>query len=156
MESAVLYAGLSVLLWSESRPRCGRICEKRFDEGSLFNCFLLLLLLLLLFFVLSEKVSQMFFFWMYRLASAKVVDLFTITINILKIKASFWLIFLYPPDIYLIEVNNGNTRTVCKICSKLTIKTPEWSQWRRVGVFVVNFQQILHIVLVFALLILNK
>ena len=32
------------------------------------------------FFVLSEKVSQMFFFWMYRLASAKVVDLFTITI----------------------------------------------------------------------------
>ena len=27
--------------------------------------------------------------------------------------------------IYLFKVNNGNTREVCKICSKLTIKTPK-------------------------------
>ena len=27
--------------------------------------------------------------------------------------------------IYFFKVNNGNTRTMCKICSKLTIKTPE-------------------------------
>ena len=26
--------------------------------------------------------------------------------------------------IYLFKVNNGNTRTICKICSKLTIKAP--------------------------------
>ena len=26
---------------------------------------------------------------------------------------------------YMFKVNNRNTRTRCKICSKLTIKTPE-------------------------------
>ena len=30
-----------------------------------------------------------------------------------------------PVDIYLLKVNNRNTRTRCEICSKLTIKTPE-------------------------------
>ena len=32
---------------------------------------------------------------------------------------------LYPAGIYLLKVNNRNTRTRCEICSKLTIKTPE-------------------------------
>ena len=31
----------------------------------------------------------------------------------------------YPVGIYLFKVNNRNTRTRCKICSKLTIRTPE-------------------------------
>ena len=30
---------------------------------------------------------------------------------------------LNPAVIYLFKVNNGNTRTVCEICSKLTVKT---------------------------------
>ena len=30
-----------------------------------------------------------------------------------------------PTGIYLLKVNNRNTRTRCEICSKLTIKTPE-------------------------------
>ena len=38
-----------------------------------------------------------------------------------------------------------------KICSKLTIKTPE----RRSGVFIVNFDNILHLFVVFLLLTLN-
>ena len=29
------------------------------------------------------------------------------------------------PFIYLLKVNNRNTRTRCEICSKLTIKIPE-------------------------------
>ena len=32
--------------------------------------------------------------------------------------------------IYLLKVNNRNTRTRCEICSKLTIKIPERRQWR--------------------------
>ena len=32
---------------------------------------------------------------------------------------------IYPAGIYLLKVNNRNTRTRCEICSKLTIKTPE-------------------------------
>ena len=59
---------------------------------------------------------------------------------------------LYPAGIYLLKVNNRNTRTRCEICSKLTIKTPER---RRSGVFIVNFDHISHLVLVFLLLTLN-
>ena len=29
---------------------------------------------------------------------------------------------------YLFKANNGNTRTMCEMCSKLTIKTPEKRQ----------------------------
>ena len=47
-----------------------------------------------------------------------------------------------PAGIYLFKVNNGNTRTMFEICSKLTIKTPERRQLRRSGVFIVNFEQI--------------
>ena len=32
--------------------------------------------------------------------------------------------------IYLFKVNSRNTRTICEICSKLTIKTPERRQWQ--------------------------
>ena len=37
--------------------------------------------------------------------------------------------------IYLLKVNNRNTRTRCETCSKLTIKTPERRQRRRFGVY---------------------
>ena len=40
-------------------------------------------------------------------------------------------------------------------CSKLTIKAPERRQWRGSGVFIVNFEHISHLVLVFLLLTLN-
>ena len=54
----------------------------------------------------------------------------------------------YPVGIYLLKVNNRNTRTRCEICSKLTVKTPERHQCRRSDVFIVNFEHILHLVLV--------
>ena len=38
-----------------------------------------------------------------------------------------------PTDIYLVKVNNRNTRTRCEKCSKLTIKTPN-AKWRCSGV----------------------
>ena len=53
--------------------------------------------------------------------------------------------------IYLLKANNGNTRTRYEICSKLTIKTPERRYWRCSGVFIVNFEHISHLVLVFLL-----
>ena len=43
---------------------------------------------------------------------------------------------------YMFKVNNRNTRTSCKICSKLTIKKPERRHWRRSGIFIVNFEHI--------------
>ena len=46
----------------------------------------------------------------------------------------------------MFKVNNRNLRTKCEICSKLIIKT---------GVFIVDFEHISHLVLVFLLLNLN-
>ena len=62
---------------------------------------------------------------------------------------------MIPSDIYLLKVNDRNTRTRCEISSKLTIKTPDGRHWRRSGVFIVNFEHISHLVLVFLLLTLN-
>ena len=45
---------------------------------------------------------------------------------------------------------------MCEICSKLTIKTPQRRQWRLSDVFIINFEQISHIVVVFPLFPLNK
>ena len=36
---------------------------------------------------------------------------------------------IYPACIYLLKVNNENSRTRCVICSKLTKKTPERPYW---------------------------
>ena len=63
--------------------------------------------------------------------------------------------FLFPAGIYMFKVSNRNTRTRCEIGSKLTIKTAERCHWRLSGVFIVNFEHILHLVLVFLLLPLN-
>ena len=52
--------------------------------------------------------------------------------------------------IYLLKVDNRNTRIRCEICSKLTIKSPEQCQC-----FIVNFEHISRLVLVFLLLTLN-
>ena len=58
--------------------------------------------------------------------------------------------------IYLINVNNTNTRTRSKICSKLIIKTPDWCHYRRSGVSIANFKNISHLVLMFLLLTLSR
>ena len=63
----------------------------------------------------------------------------------------------YPANIYLLNVNNRNTKKRREVCPELTIKTAEWGQWRRSGVvFIVNFKDISHFFLVFFFLPLNK
>ena len=58
---------------------------------------------------------------------------------------------------YMFKVKNRNTRKSCQICLKLTIKTPERPHWRGpFDVFIVNFGDISHLVLVFLLLTLNR
>ena len=58
--------------------------------------------------------------------------------------------------IYLFKAKNINTRTMCETCSKSTINTRERRQWRRSGVFIVNFEQILTLFWCFNCLTLNK
>ena len=58
------------------------------------------------------------------------------------VSTEFRVIHSDPTDIYLLKVNNGNTRTRFEICSELTIKTLEQRQWCCSGVFIVNFDHV--------------
>ena len=64
-------------------------------------------------------------------------------------KYLFKLPWSFTVVVYLFKVNNVNTRTTVEICSKLRIKTPERLQWLCCDVFIVKFEQITHIDLVF-------
>ena len=55
---------------------------------------------------------------------------------------------IIPIGIYLFKDINRNTKTMCLICSKFVINTPEG----RPSVFIVNIEQISHIVLVVPIL----
>ena len=59
----------------------------------------------------------------------------------------------FPAGNYKFKVNSRNTRTRCEIFSKLTIKTVDR---RRSGVFIVNFEHISLLVLVFLFLSLSR
>ena len=66
-----------------------------------------------------------------------------------------WKNWFNPVDIYLLQVNNRNTRKMHEICPKLTVKTPERPHWCCSGVFIVNLEHTSHLVLMFLLLTLN-
>ena len=66
------------------------------------------------------------------------------------------LINLYPIGNDIFKVNNRNTRIRCEIPLQLTIKTPEQRHWRRSSAFIVNFEHISHLVLLFLLLTLSR
>ena len=51
-----------------------------------------------------------------------------------------------PPCIYMLKLNQRNTRTRCEICSSVK---------NRPGDFIVNFEHISHLIVMFLLLILN-
>ena len=61
-----------------------------------------------------------------------------------------FLIVAFPASIYLFQISN------VKPYQKLTIKTLEWRPWLRFGIFIVNLEQISHIILGFLLLNLSK
>ena len=62
-----------------------------------------------------------------------------------------FIIIIDSANIYLIKTNNRNTRKRCELWSSYNKNTR-----RRFGVFIVNFEHISHLFLVFLLLTLNK
>ena len=60
--------------------------------------------------------------------------------------SSNFVVGFYPAGNYMFKVNNRNTRTRREICSTLAI----------MGVFIVNFEHISYLVLVFLLLTLSR
>ena len=73
-----------------------------------------------------------------------------------RVKCGKYERFLYPAGNYMFKTNYRSTGTRYEICSKLTIKTSERRHWRCAGVFIVNFERISHLVLVFSLLTLSR
>ena len=63
---------------------------------------------------------------------------------------------LTPVKIYLFKFYSRNTRRRCETSSELAIKTPEWRHRRCSGVFIVNFECIWLLFLLFLFLTLNK
>ena len=47
---------------------------------------------------------------------------------VLSLKVLSWVLCTFIPIILLVQSNSGNTKAMCKNCSKLTIKTPERRQ----------------------------
>ena len=62
----------------------------------------------------------------------------------------------FPAGNYMFKVNNRNSKTGCEICSRLTIKTPERHHCGRSGVFIVNFDHISHLFVVFLLMSFSR
>ena len=95
----------------------------------------------------STLFSLSFFMWLVSAYAGK-----------LNFKSGFGkcILSLNPAGSYVFKVNNRNYRTSCEVCSELTIKAPERRQWRRSGVFIVNFKHISHLVLVFLLITLSR
>ena len=64
-------------------------------------------------------------------------------INKFDLCFSSWTTITFPVDKYLFKVSNSNTRTGCKICSKLTIKIPKLGTYFTCfTLFIVNFEQL--------------
>ena len=59
-------------------------------------------------------------------------------------------------SIYLLKVNNRNISKIYEICLKLKIETPEPHRWRCSSLFIVIFEQLSQVFLVFTLLTLKK
>ena len=99
--------------------------------------------------------------WILKLQENKKTGILFVGTTLI-IKRVFFLIFWHIftgftcSRIYLFKVKKENTKTMCKICSKLPIKTPATLHWLRSRVFIVNFEQISNIVFVFQLLTLSK
>ena len=55
----------------------------------------------------------------------------------------------YQPAFTCLKFTIETPEQSCEICLKLPIKTPERRQWRRSGVFIVNFEHISHLALCF-------
>ena len=81
------------------------------------------------------------------------VGILTMALYWMPMANDFSLTEVKTANIYLSKFNHRNTRKMCKIGSKLVVKTLER---RRSGVFTVNFEHISHFFLVFLLLTLNK
>ena len=111
------------------------------------------------------KVLSVFLFFSYRILSELCILTFIFILTFCfyrfaKNLCAHIFFRIIPCDqltFNIFKVNNRSTRKKsCEICSKLTIQTQERRQWRRSNVFIINFEYISQLFLVFLLLNLKK
>ena len=86
------------------------------------------------------------------LTAASLIKIQKLVLDLEPVKACS-LSTSYPAGYYMPNVNNRNTRTMCEISPKLTIKATER---RHSGVFISNFEHISNLVLAFLLSTLSR
>ena len=91
----------------------------------------------------------------WRLRSSKKISAQE-SYDSLLLRSRKWPCSKLPVQSYLLKINSKSTRTIYEICSKLTINTPERSQWRRSSIFIVNFEHISHLALLVLWLTLSR
>ena len=126
--------------------------QKKFSRWSSLTLFVKLGIMLRIDFCNENCIWQRLLLNMVFLVSKCIFYKFTSFSNYWH----FYFSFSLPSGIQLFKNNSGNTRTMREICSELTIKTPESRLWHRSNAFIVNFEQVSNIVLIFPLLTLNK
>ena len=113
-------------------PNCGKIRIRKTENTDIFHAVL----------VINTEWNVSFVVSLYHQGNRQME----------RWKENF--IWYIPAGIYLYKV--AMETPYQWICSKLTLKTPEWRQSRCSGVLTVIFEQILHIVLLFSCLTLDK
>ena len=99
----------------------------------------------------SDELLTNFLFNSFKaILNVVLIDSFVIftTVKPLRVLSSSWIliwIISLPSDIQPF-FRSRNTRTLCQICWKLTVKTPR-RHWSCCHAFIVNYEQILYIVL---------
>ena len=90
-----------------------------------------------------RKVAAKYFFFLWKTVRWTIMSC-KIFFELSLVATSLYLLtFIHPVNIYLFKVNERNTKKMCEILWKLTIKKPERCQLCS-NVFIVNFKQMSH------------
>ena len=92
------------------------------------------------------------FFLSFQTMDLKTLLLFLKNI-FLPFSEFFWLFSIHLLQCHCLQYAPSQSAITC---SKLTIETIEQGEWRRSGIFIVNFEHISHLVLLFLLLTLTR
>ena len=107
---------------------------------------------------IKKEITKLFLVWVHKHTERQLVQTILMTyFNCLAVltkrTTTFYrittivVLSIYATWIYLIKVSCRNSRTIYEICSKSTKKHQNDVIWRRFGVFIVNYKQILNYII---------
>ena len=135
----VLIFTLSIPASNYSAKNMPNICKKDMSRCEIYSS-----LTLILSFDAQFLVKSLSFYSIFIIIVFEYHYSFAVSTPYFSKSLSLVAIIRIPANMYLFKVNSRNIRKRYKICSKLTIKTPERRHWRQSGVFIVNFEYFIH------------